>query len=79
MSVNISSAVAEINKYKGIKMKRKFVGPSLMIIAALMVMFLVFGCGNDMENPTSIDDSAGVQLAPAVLDGGYATVGSPEE
>jgi len=53
-------------------MKRKFVGASLMIIAALMVMFLVIGCGNDMENPTSIDDSGGVQFAPA-LNNEFAT------
>ncbi|MFQ6040350.1 MAG: S8 family serine peptidase, partial [Candidatus Poribacteria bacterium] len=47
-------------------MKRKFVGATSMIIAALMVMFLVIGCGNDMENPTSTGDFGGVQFAPAL-------------
>jgi len=53
-------------------MKKKFVNATLIIVAALMVMFLVFGCGNDMEKPTSTGDSGVPQLAPANLVGEYA-------
>ena len=52
-------------------MKRKFINTSL-IIAALIIMFVIIGCGNDVENPTSTGDSAGPQLAPANLVGEYA-------
>jgi len=53
-------------------MKKKFVNATLIMIAALMVMFLVIGCGNDMENPTSTGDSGGPQLAPAAFGVEYA-------
>jgi thermitase len=53
-------------------MKKKFVNATLIMIAALMVMFLVIGCGNDMENPTSTGDANGPQLAPANLGVEYA-------
>jgi hypothetical protein len=53
-------------------MKKNFVNATLMIIAALMLMFLVIGCGNDIENPTFTGDSGGPQLAPANLNGEYA-------
>jgi thermitase len=52
-------------------MKKKFVHATLIMVAALIVMFLVIGCGNDVENPTSIGNSGGPQLAPANLNGEY--------
>ncbi|MBC8232027.1 peptidase S8 [bacterium] len=53
-------------------MKKKFGNATLIMIAALMVMFLVISCGNDMDNPTSTGDTGVPQLAPVDVGGEYA-------
>jgi len=40
-------------------------------MTALMMIFLVIGCSNDIENPTSTGDSDGVHLAPAATGAQY--------
>jgi len=52
-------------------MKRKFATANL-IMTALMIIFLVIGCSNDIENPTSTGDSDGIHFAPAAQGGQYA-------